>query len=67
VDASYFDKTMTVKECVSEPRNGKAKFKDFLDEATSNGDLYEGEVATARVERRYPHLIEDSVMQSQER
>jgi hypothetical protein len=52
VDASYFDKTMTVKECASELRNAKAKFKEFLDEATSNGDLYEVEVATARVERR---------------
>jgi hypothetical protein len=67
VDASYFDKTMTVKECASELRNAKAKFKDVLDEATSNGDLYEVEVATARVERRYPHLIEDNVMQAQER
>jgi hypothetical protein len=66
MDASYFDKTMTVKECASELRNAKAKFKDFLDEATSNGDLYEVEVATARVERRYPHLIEDNVMQAQE-
>jgi hypothetical protein len=41
VDASYFDKTMTVKECASELRNVKAKFKDVLDEATSNRDLYE--------------------------
>jgi hypothetical protein len=66
VDA-YFDKTTTVKECASELRNAKAKFKDVLDEATSDGDLYEIEVATARVERRYPHLKEDNVMQSQER
>jgi hypothetical protein len=67
VDASYFDKTMSVKDCASELRNAKAKFKDVLDEATSNGDLYEVEVATARVERRYPHIIEDNVMQAQER
>jgi hypothetical protein len=67
VDASYFDKTMTVKECASELRNAKAKFKDVLDEATSNGDLYEVEVATARAERRYPHIVEDNVMQAQER
>jgi hypothetical protein len=52
VDASYFDRTMAVKECASELRNAKAKFKDVLDEATSNGDLYEVEVATAWVERR---------------
>jgi hypothetical protein len=67
VDASYFNKTMPVKECDSELRNAKAKFKDFLDEATSNGDLYEVEVATARVDRRFPHLIEENVMQAQER
>jgi hypothetical protein len=67
VDASYFDKTMTGKECASELRNTKAKSKDILDEATSNGDLYEVEVATARVERRYPNLIEDNVMQAKER
>jgi hypothetical protein len=67
VDASYFDRTMTVKECASELRNAKAKFKDVLDEATSNRDLYEVEVATAQVERRYPHLVEDNVMQAQER
>jgi hypothetical protein len=47
-------------------RNAKEKFKDVLDEATSNGDLYEVEVATERVERRYPHLVEDNVMQAQE-
>jgi hypothetical protein len=57
VDASYFDKTMPVKECASELRNAKEKFKDVLDEATSNGYIYEVEVATARVERRYSHLI----------
>jgi hypothetical protein len=67
VDASYFDKTMTVKECASEFRNVEAKFKDIIYEATSNGDLYEVKVATARVERRYPHLIEENVMQAQER
>jgi hypothetical protein len=67
VDASYFDKTMTVKECASELMNAKAKFNFVLDEATSNGDLYEVEVATARVERRYPHFIEDNIMQAQER
>jgi hypothetical protein len=33
VDASYFDKTMMVKECASDFRNAKEKFKDVLDEA----------------------------------
>jgi hypothetical protein len=67
VDASYFDKTMTVKECASELRNVKEKFKDVLDETTSKEDLYEVEVDTARVERRYHHLVEDNVVQAQER
>jgi hypothetical protein len=67
VDASYFDRTMMVKECNSELRNAKAKFKDVLNEAASNRDRYEVEVATAWVERRYPHLVEDNVMQAQER
>jgi hypothetical protein len=58
---------MTSKECASELRNEKAKFKDVLDEVTSDGDLYEVEVATARVERIYPHLVEDSIMQAQKR
>jgi hypothetical protein len=49
VDASYFDKTMSVKDCASELRNAKAEFKDVLDEATSNGNCYEVKVATARV------------------
>jgi hypothetical protein len=58
---------MTVKECELELRNAKEKFKDVLDEAASNGDLYEVEVATARVEGGYPHIIEENVMQAQER
>jgi hypothetical protein len=67
MDASYFNKTMSVKDCASELRNAKVKLKDVLDETTSNGKIYEVEVATARVERRYPHLIEDNIMQAQER
>jgi hypothetical protein len=58
---------MTVKECASELRNAKTKFKDVLDEATSNGDICEVEVATARVERRYHHLVKENVMQARER
>jgi hypothetical protein len=32
---------MTVIQCASELRNAKEKFKDVLDEATPNRDLYE--------------------------
>jgi hypothetical protein len=58
---------MSVKDFASKLRKEKAKFKDVLDEATSKGNLYEVKVATARVERSYPHVIEDNVMQTQER
>jgi hypothetical protein len=40
VDASYLDKIMSVKDCASELRNAKATFKDVLEKATSNRDLY---------------------------
>jgi hypothetical protein len=65
VDALHFDKTMSVKDYHSKLRNAKARFRDVLAEATSKSDLYEVEVATARVEQRYPHLTEDNVMQAQ--
>jgi hypothetical protein len=55
-----------VKACASELRNAKARFEDALADAISNSDLYEVEVATTRVNRRYPHLTEDSVLQAQE-
>jgi hypothetical protein len=67
VDASHFDNTMSVKDCASKLRNAKARFKDVLADAISNSDLYEVEVATARVDRRYLHLTEENVMQAQER
>jgi hypothetical protein len=58
---------MSVKACAFELRNAKARFKDVLAEAISKSDLYEVEVSTARVERRYPHLTDDNVLQAQER
>jgi hypothetical protein len=67
VDALHFDKTMQVKACAAELRNAKARFKDVLADAISNSDLYEVEVSTASVERRYPHITEDNVLQAQER
>jgi hypothetical protein len=57
---------MSVKDCASELRNAKTRFKDVLAEEISNSDLYEVEVAKSRVERIYPHLTEENVMQAQE-
>jgi hypothetical protein len=58
---------MLVKACAAELRNVKARFKDILADAISKSDLYEVEVDTIRVKRRYPHLTEDNVIQAQER
>jgi hypothetical protein len=67
VDASHFDNTMSVKAWAAELRNAKNIFKNFLADAISNSDVYEVEVATARVERRYTHLTDENILQSQER
>jgi hypothetical protein len=61
VEAAHFDKTMSVKNCASELRNARVRFKDVLAKEVSHSDLYEAEVSTARVERRYPHIKEDNV------
>jgi formiminotetrahydrofolate cyclodeaminase len=66
VDASHLDKTVSVKTCAAELCNAKARLKDVLADAISNIDLYEVEVSTARVERRYTHLTEENVLQAQE-
>jgi hypothetical protein len=50
VDAMHFDNTLSDKSCVAELRNAKARFKDVLANEILNSDLYEVEVATARVE-----------------
>jgi hypothetical protein len=65
VDASHFNNIMPVKACADELRNAKARFKYVLANAISNSDLYEVEVSTARVERIYPHITEDNVLQAQ--
>jgi hypothetical protein len=67
VEVECFDKTLTIQECFSEMRNVRARFKDILRDAKSNGTLYELEVVTARVERKHPQLTEDNEELSQER
>jgi hypothetical protein len=56
VEVECFHKTLTIRECFSEMRNVRARFKDILRDAKSNGTLYELEVAAARVERKHPLL-----------
>jgi hypothetical protein len=58
---------MPLKARAAELRNAKERFKDVLAYTISNSDLYEVEIATARVERRYTHLPDDNILQAQER
>jgi hypothetical protein len=67
VEVECFDKTLTIRECFSEMRNARARFKDILRDAKSNGILYELEVAAARVERKHPILTAYNEELSQER
>jgi hypothetical protein len=67
VEVECFDKTLTIRECFSEMRNTRARFKDILRDAKPNGTLYDLEVAEARVERNRPLLTADNEELSQER
>jgi hypothetical protein len=53
--------------CTQEAVNARAKFKDTMKFVKENGTQYETEVATARVERNYPHLVEGHVLMTLER
>jgi hypothetical protein len=67
MEVECFDKTLTIREFISEMRNALARFKDILRDAKSNGTLYELEVASARVERKHPLLTADNEELSQVR
>jgi hypothetical protein len=47
--------------------NARAKFKDTIKSVKENGTQYETEVATAQVERKYPHLVEGNLLMTLER
>jgi hypothetical protein len=47
--------------------NAREKFKDTSKSVKENGTQYKTEVATARVERKYPHLVEGNVYMTLER
>jgi hypothetical protein len=66
-EVECFDKTLTIRECFSEMRNARARFKDILRDAKSNGTLHELEVAAARVDRKHPLLTAENEELSQER
>jgi hypothetical protein len=53
--------------CTQKAVNARAKFKDTMKLVKENGTQYETEVATARVECKYPHLVEGNVLMTLER
>jgi hypothetical protein len=59
VNGTVADRPLSIRECIHQANNARRKFKDMLNEAKTNGSFYELEVATVRVEKRFPHLTED--------
>jgi hypothetical protein len=53
--------------CTQEAVNARAKFKDTMKLVKESGTQYKIEVATARVERKYPHIVEGNVIMTLER
>jgi hypothetical protein len=51
---------MTMTTFIHQLTNARSQLKDVLKDAKSNGSFYEVEVATARVEKKYPHLTKDN-------
>jgi hypothetical protein len=58
---------MTTTACIHQLNNSRRQLKDVLKDATNNGSFYDVEVATARVEKKFPHLTEDNVVYAIER
>jgi hypothetical protein len=67
VDKERFDTTMKITACIHQLNNARLQLKDVLKEAANNGAFYEVEVATARVEKNFPHLTEDNIVCAIER
>jgi hypothetical protein len=53
-----FDITLSITACIHQLNNARRQLKDVLKEAANNRAFYEVEVATARVEKKFPHLSE---------
>jgi hypothetical protein len=59
VNGTVSDRLLSLRDCIHQANNARRKFKDVLKDAKTNGSFYELEVATDRVEKRFPHLTED--------
>jgi hypothetical protein len=60
IDKERFDITLSVTACIRQLNNARIQLKDVLKEGEKNGAFYEIEIATARVEKKFPHLTEDN-------
>jgi hypothetical protein len=58
---------MTTTACIHQLNNARRQLKDVLKDAANNGSFCEVEVATARVEKKFPHLTEDNAVCAIER
>jgi hypothetical protein len=61
----YID--LPIVTCTQEAVNARSEFKDTMRSMKENVTQYETEVATARVERKYPHLVEGNVLMTLKR
>jgi hypothetical protein len=62
-----FDIELPLSTCTREAANARAKFKDIIKSVKENITQYDTQVATARVERKYPHLVEGNASMTLER
>jgi hypothetical protein len=60
IDKERCDITLSVTACIRQLNNARNQLKDVLKEAENKGAFYEVEVATAHVEKKFPHLTEDN-------
>jgi hypothetical protein len=58
---------MIITACIHQLNNSRHQLKDVLKKAANNGAFYEVEVATARIENKFPHLKEYNVVCAIER
>jgi hypothetical protein len=61
------DINLPLVTCTQEAVNARSKFKDAMKSVKENVTQYETEVATAWVELKYPHLVEENVRMTLER
>jgi hypothetical protein len=61
IDKERFDITLSFTVCIPQLNNARRQLKDVLKEAENNGAFSEVEVATARVEKKFPHLLEENI------